>query len=169
MTNLWIAEVVEGLLVSRVRFLKIVNHKVAVAKVAPRIAICRVQLDDVLQILDGFGEGLAGAQDAGNCAHRGDGVLVVPEGMLVGSQGALRVAHELSQVSYTGYVSLVQIHTRVQQPTNLQPNGLIQLDNLLRQSSNGDWFLTRALHRHVAVELGMGSNRAMVRMHATRR
>lgn len=57
----------------------------------------------------------------------------------------------------------------MQQPTNLQPNSLIQLDNLLRQSTDGDRFLTRTLHRHVAIELGMGSNRAMVRVHATRR
>lgn len=47
---------------------------------APDLAIRLVQLEDVLEVVDGLGPLVAGAQDAAHAVHGGDGAGIGAEG-----------------------------------------------------------------------------------------
>ena len=54
-------------------------------RTAPDFAIVPVQLEDALEVLDGLGPLVSGAQDAAHAVHGLDGPWVRAEGVLVGS------------------------------------------------------------------------------------
>lgn len=53
---LGVAQVVEGLLVRGVCLLQIIHHEMAVAQAAPSLTIARIQLQNILQVLNRFWE-----------------------------------------------------------------------------------------------------------------
>lgn len=59
---------------------------------APDLAIVPVQLEDALEVLDGLGPLVGGAQDAAHAVHGLDGPRVGAQGVLVGGGGLLGVA-----------------------------------------------------------------------------
>lgn len=119
-TNLGVPEMVQGLLVGRIGFLKIVHHQMAVAfqvvsigcnarimetrqptETAPSLSALGIQLQDVLEILDGLGKLLPGSEDLRDGGHARNGPLVVSEGLLIRGHCAIQVAHQLRQAAYT--------------------------------------------------------------------
>jgi hypothetical protein len=108
---LGVAKVDQGILVGSVRLLQVVHHEVAVAwkgqvsasfptslhgggrtKTAPSLSVVSIDLENVLQKVDGLVELLARAQD------QADGVEGV-DGLPIGAQGALVTRHGLIEIA----------------------------------------------------------------------
>lgn len=98
-THLRIVQVIQSLLVRGIRFLQVVHHQVAVAQAAPSLPVGRVQLQDVLKVLNCLGELFLGTEDAGDRVHGLDRPLIVTQRLFVGVHRAIQVAHQFSQVT----------------------------------------------------------------------
>lgn len=80
--------------------MQVIHHQMAVTQAAPGLSIGRIQLEDILQVLDRFGELLLGAKNARDGVHSGDRPLVVTQGLFVRSHGAIKISHQFSQAPF---------------------------------------------------------------------
>lgn len=67
----------------------------ALTKAAPDLAICRIDLEDGIQIFHSFAEVFAGSQDQAYGIHGLDRVRVRAQSMFVGEHGFVKVAQQL--------------------------------------------------------------------------
>ncbi len=65
----------------------------SLTQAAPDLAIVRIQLQYVLQVLDGFGEILLGSEYAGDGIHRLNGLEIMSQSLVIGKQRAIEVVH----------------------------------------------------------------------------
>lgn len=72
-----------------------INH----TETAPNITIVRINLENILQVLDGGGKLLHAPEDARDGLHSRDRPIVVAQGMVVALTSAVKVAHHLREVA----------------------------------------------------------------------
>jgi hypothetical protein len=159
--------VVQSLLVGGIGFLQVIHHQVTVTQAAPGLTAGWIQLQDILEILDGLGELLLGAQDARDGVHGGDRPLVVAQSLFVRIHRTIEVTHQFSQATYKPHsqyaITMLSIpisSTAKLIHTNLKPHLLIEGGNLLSRGE-GNSFLAlcgNSGRSHVAIGLGMGSH-----------
>lgn len=94
-----VAQMVERLLVSRIRLLQFIHHQIAMAQAAPDITIVRIQVQNTLEVLDCFGKLLLGAKDTGNGVHGGDRVRVLTESIFIRSHSPIQVSHQFGDAA----------------------------------------------------------------------
>lgn len=71
-----------------------------VAQATPRLSTVRVELQDILKVLNCLWEQLFCPKDTRDSIHGWNGPLVVPQSLFVSIHCTLQIAHQLSQASY---------------------------------------------------------------------
>lgn len=71
----------------------------AVSNTAPSFSAGTVELQDALKVLNGLGELLPCAQDAGDGVHGWDGPLIVTQSLFVRIQRAIKISHQFGQAT----------------------------------------------------------------------
>lgn len=158
---------VQGLLVGGICLLQVIHHQVTVTQATPGLTAGGIQLQDILEILDGLGKLFLGAQDARDGVHGRDRPLVVAQSLFVRIHRTIEVTHQFSQATYKPYsqyaIAMLSFPIRSLAKlihTNLKPHLLIEGSNLL---SRGEGNSLLALcgnggRRHVAIGLGVGGH-----------
>lgn len=90
---LWVRQMVQGLLVSCVRPLQVIHHKIAVSHCAPRLSAFGQDIQYSLEVVDCFTEPVEGAVHASNGAESGDRVGIMAQSGVVCSKGAIEILH----------------------------------------------------------------------------
>lgn len=104
-----IAQVVESLLVRGVCLLQVIHHEMAVAQATPSLSIARIQLQNILQVLNRFGKLLFCSKDARDRVHCRDRPLIVTQGLLIGIHRSVQIAHQFSQAAYEQYCQYLPV------------------------------------------------------------
>lgn len=91
-TYLWIAEMIECLLVCRVCLLKVIHHQVTMSKASPYVSVIRVELEYVVDIIYSLVKLFLMTQYSGNSRHSLNRSRVVAQSMLVGGNCFFLVA-----------------------------------------------------------------------------
>jgi hypothetical protein len=99
-THFGVAKMVQSLLVGGICLLQVVHHQVTVTQATPGLTAGRIQLQDVLEVLNSLGELFLSAQDARDGVHGGDRPLIVTQSLLVSIHRAIKVAHQFGQATY---------------------------------------------------------------------
>ena len=121
-TNLGISEVIERLLISRVRLLEVIHHEVAVSyqrrvssacgcrrrlptQTAPDVPVIRIELQDAVQVVHRFVKLLLRPQDRTDGVHRGNGPRVRAQSVFVRLDRIFQTSNHLEKASYKRTVS----------------------------------------------------------------
>ena len=70
------------------------------AQATPSLSTARIQLQDVLQILNGFRELFLCPEDARDGVHSWNRPLIVTQSLLISIHRTLQIAHQFGQASY---------------------------------------------------------------------
>lgn len=96
---LWVREEIEGLLVGRVRLLKVILHEIAVTESAPYFAVVFSDVEDALKVLNCLGIVLLDPSNPCHLCKARETHRVMPKGIFVRVQGVLEVAHLLGDTT----------------------------------------------------------------------
>lgn len=98
-----VAQVVKSLLIRSVCLLQIIHHKVTVAQATPSLSAARVKLQNILQVLNRFGELFLCAKDTRDGVHSWNRPLVVTQSLFISIHSTFQIAHQFGQASYRAH------------------------------------------------------------------